>query len=203
MARKSAEVRKNEIVDAVLALADRGGPDRLATGTVAEAVGLTQPALFRHFPTKQAMWGAVVERIRADMELRWRAASAQPVPPLDALRGIVAAQLGLIRDVPAIPSILFSRELHAENPAMRAMFRALMARFHRRLSLLLAEAQKAGEIDRAVDPADLAFLVMTIIQGLTMRWSIADRAFDLVGEGLRLLDVQLAAFAGRRAEALP
>ena len=60
MARKPADERKDEILRAALRLADELGPDRLTTNAVAEAVGLTQPAIFRHFPTKTVLWQAVV-----------------------------------------------------------------------------------------------------------------------------------------------
>ncbi|MEZ5869283.1 MAG: TetR family transcriptional regulator, partial [Defluviimonas denitrificans] len=56
--RKPADLRKAEIVAKVIDLADRIGPDRVTTGAVAKAVGVTQAALFRHFPTKADMWGA-------------------------------------------------------------------------------------------------------------------------------------------------
>ena len=57
--RKSAQERKAEILATALRLADELGPDRLTTAAIAEAVGLTQPGIFRHFPTKQALWQAV------------------------------------------------------------------------------------------------------------------------------------------------
>lgn len=66
--RKPAETRKQEIVDAALRLADSEGPERLSTETVAEAVGLTQPGIFRHFPKKQDLWEAVARRIGTMME---------------------------------------------------------------------------------------------------------------------------------------
>ena len=50
--RKSAEDRKTEIIEALLGLADRIGPDRLTTNDIAREVGVTQAAIFRHFPTK-------------------------------------------------------------------------------------------------------------------------------------------------------
>ena len=49
--RKPAEDRKAEIVATLLALADQIGPDRLTTNDIAREVGLTQAAIFRHFPT--------------------------------------------------------------------------------------------------------------------------------------------------------
>ena len=59
MARKSAEQRRTEIVEATLNLADELGPDRLSVEQVAQRVGITQPAVFRHFSTKKLLWNAV------------------------------------------------------------------------------------------------------------------------------------------------
>jgi hypothetical protein len=117
--------------------------------------------------------------------------------PLGRLRLLVEGQLTLIRDLPAIPAILFSRELHGENRVLRGIFQVLMRRFNRRISKLFRTAQAEG----ALDPSDLGFLVMSIIQGVTLRWSIAGRDFDLI-EGMRLFGLQLRLLGtaeGRRA----
>ena len=56
--RKPAEDRKTDIVEALLRLADQIGPDRLTTNDIAREVGVTQAAIFRHFPTKAELWSA-------------------------------------------------------------------------------------------------------------------------------------------------
>ncbi len=56
MSRKRADDRKSEIVMVALRLADELGPDRLTTNAVAKVVGLSEPGIFRHSPTKQALW---------------------------------------------------------------------------------------------------------------------------------------------------
>src|SRR3546814_19035637 len=60
--RKPAEERKSEIVETALRLADKVGPDRLATGQIAEPVGLTQAALFRHFPQTKDLLAGIAAR---------------------------------------------------------------------------------------------------------------------------------------------
>lgn len=192
--RKPAEERKSEIVEATLRLADKVGPDRLATGQVAEAVGLTQAALFRHFPKKQDLWEAVAARIGEKFQQRWLAIERGPADPLDRLRGIVAAQLKLIQSMPAIPAILFSRELHVENRALRVIFAEFMKNFHLRVERLIAAAQRDGRLRGDIEPRDAAFLVIGLVQGLVLRWSVSGRGFDLPSEGERLLSVQLTTF---------
>lgn len=194
--RKTAARRKAEIIDATLRLADRLGPERLTTEAIAEAVGLTQPGLFRHFAKKQALWEAVAARIGAMMEAGWAEAQTTEGAPLDRLRAVVVAQLNLIQATPAIPAILFSRELHARNEGLREAFFGLMGRFHRLLSELAEAARASGELRRELEPQDAAFLILGLVQGLVVRWSLSGHAFDLTEEGRRLLDLQLSGLVG-------
>lgn len=189
--RKPAEIRKQEIVEAALRLADSQGPDRLTTETVAEAVGLTQPGIFRHFPKKQDLWEAVARRIGAMMESRWKAVHGEGVSPVEEIQALVEAQLRLIQGTPAIPAILFSRELHARNEGLRTIFHTLLTLFHQMIADRASQARDAGALRADVDPQDAAFLIIALIQGLVVRWSISGRSFDLPAEGARLAQRQL------------
>ncbi len=193
--RKTAETRKTEIIEAALRLSDKLGPERLTTEAVADAVGLTQPGIFRHFPKKQALWEAVAAHIGAMMETRWNKAESRDAGPLDQLRALIGAQLQLIQSVPAIPAILFSRELHTKNKGLRQAFFGLLSRFHQVIAERAGRAREAGELRDDLDPDDVAFLVIGLVQGLAVRWSISGRGFDLVEEGKRLLEVQLGGLA--------
>lgn len=189
--RKPAQDRKAEIVAACLDLADRVGPDRMTTNDVARAVGLTQPGIFRHFPTKGALWLAVAEHIAACLTAAWKDAMDNGSGPTDRLTALVLAQLRQIESTPALPAILFSRELHVDNPSLREAFRTLLSTFHRHLVAALSELQRNGELRSDLDPEDAAVFLTSLIQGLAIRWSLGARSFGLAGEGERLLKVQL------------
>lgn len=189
--RKTAEARKAEIIDATLRLAARLGPDSLTTQAIADEVGLTQPGLFRHYPKKQDLWLAVATCIEDMMEKRWQKILDSDDPPLARVRAIILAQLGLIQSTPAIPAILFSRELHSQNRGLRTAFFRLMSAFHGHISDLMAAAGSLGELRPELDCDDAAYLLIGLVQGLAMRWSISDRSFGLCNEGERLLALQL------------
>lgn len=201
--RKSAEDRKAEIVDAALQLADKLGPESLTTEAIAKAVGLSQPGVFRHFAKKQALWAAVAARIGETMEARWSKTRALGATPVGRLRALIETQLRLIQSTPAIPAILFSRELHAKNKVLRLAFMDLMGRFHREIAEAVAQASELGELRDDLEPNDMAYLIIGLVQGLAVRWSISARGFDLTEEGLRLLDLQLSGFAPARPRARP
>lgn len=189
--RQSAEDRKAQIVTEMLRLADEIGPDRLSTTDVARAVGLSQPAIFRHFPTKSALWLAVAEDIAARLRDDW-ATATQAVTPEARLKALIGAQLTAIAQTPALPSILFSRELQVDNPALRDVFRRLLGTFQSHLVSAIGDQQTAGHLHHDVEPEDIAILLTALVQGVAIRWTLGARGFPLVQEGLRLFDVQLA-----------
>lgn len=72
--RLSTEERQDEIVKAAVELAGAHGIDNVTTQEIAEVVGVTQGAIFRHFPTKDTIWVAVVHWIRGRLIAQWQCA---------------------------------------------------------------------------------------------------------------------------------
>lgn len=194
MSRKSADQRKGEIVATTLRLADELGPDRLTTQAIADAVGLTQAAIFRHFPTKQVLWRAVAAALAEMMTTAWLTELAGNTEPEQRLIALIRVQLRQIEANPAIPAILHSQELQTENTELRRSFLALMIRFQGLLVAELSSARAAGTMRLDIEPEDCAVLLISLVQGLAIRWSLSSRPFGLEAEGARLLGEQLRLF---------
>jgi AcrR family transcriptional regulator len=73
--RKTAEERREEILEAALTEFARHGYEGASTDTIARTVGISQPYLFRLFRTKKGLYLASAERCLADTYERFRAAS--------------------------------------------------------------------------------------------------------------------------------
>lgn len=178
----------------MLRLADELGPDRLTTGAVAQAVGLTQPGIFRHFPTKQDLWLAVFAHIAVTSAAAWDVALTQNGDPLARVNALLRAQLRQIAANPAIPAILHSRELHVENEALRAQVVGLMGQFQGHLTAALKAGQADGVFRADLAPKDAVVLLVSLVQGLAIRWSLGQRAFSIEDEGGRLIACQIDLF---------
>lgn len=211
--RKPAADRKADIVAATLVLADRIGPDRLTTNDVAREVGVTQAAIFRHFPTKAELWAAVGEALSLRLTRAWDEAlaahaapdaaplSPPPSTPHARLRALIGTQLRQIEASPALPAILHSRELGVDNAALRNSCANLVQRFHGHLVANLRALSESGALRRDLPAEDAATLLVSLVQGVAIRWTLGARNFSLPDEGLRLFDLQLALFT--RDEAGP
>ena len=83
--RLPAEERQEEIIKAAVELAGEQGVDDVTTQDMANAVGITQGAIFRHFPTKDMIWLAVVHWVRGRLMSVVDMAADQGSDPLDSL----------------------------------------------------------------------------------------------------------------------
>ncbi len=191
--RRTASDRKRQIIAAAISLSDRVGPDRLTTQMIAKEIGLSQPGVFRHFPKKDLIWQAVAKHLGDEMAQVWGEAGKDK-DPVERIRKITAAHLNLIEQTPALPGILFSRELHIENPALRKAFFKTMNIFLELLRCTVEQAKKNGQFKKNLPAADAAFLIIGLIQSLAMRWSLSGRSFCLHEQGAHLLTLQLEGF---------
>ena len=94
---------------------------------------------------------------------------------------------------------MFSRELHAENDASRRTLHQLVQRLQDLVAEAVREGQAQGTLRAGVAPTDAAFLIISVFQGVTLRWSISGRSFNLAREGDRMVELVLAGLARERA----
>ncbi|WP_435099414.1 TetR/AcrR family transcriptional regulator [Arhodomonas sp. AD133] len=188
-----SERRRREVVETMLDMAASHGPDRVTTRLIAQRLGVSEPALYRHFPDgKPGMWQALAGVVSERMKAAWRSALATaPVSAPERLRALVTCQLDLIAATPALPAILFSRTLHRDNAALRTGIAAVAARFHARLEQIVEDGRRKGELREDLDADAVAWLLISVVQGTAIRWSLSDRGFDLEREGARVLDTAL------------
>ena len=186
--RKSAADRRAEIVETAIRLSAEIGPDRVTTQHLADEVGVTQPAIFRHFATKGDIWLAVGDHIVRQMNgLPHNGTEADAADPHDELQRIIGHHFVHISEQPAIPAILYSRELQADNDALRAKFSEVLDRRRTAIAGLIREGQARGVHRSDLVAEDAAQLVAEAVQGLSMRWLLDGCVDDLADTGPRVL----------------
>ena len=76
--------RREEILDVALELLERGGVEALTMRSIADAVGMRAPSLYKHVPDKQSLEAGLIARgLTAQAEMFERAVRKRP--PLPAL----------------------------------------------------------------------------------------------------------------------
>jgi TetR/AcrR family transcriptional regulator len=196
--RLPAEARQLEIVRAVLALAAENSPDAITTQAIAQQMGLTQGAVFRHFATREAIWLAVVDWVEQNLGDAIAAAIAEARDPVDGLQRLFEAHVAFIAAHPSAPRLIFNElQKPADNPVKQRV-RGLLERYRQRVAELLARAKTQALVDPALDEAAAATLFVGTVQGLVVQTLLAGDPRTLQPAARRLLPLYLRGIGARQ-----
>ncbi len=163
--RKPAEARRREIADAALKVVAEQGLGRFTALAIASELGLSDAALFRHFPTKEAIVLAAVDRVG---EILFEGFPPKGADPIERLGRFFQRRVAIIRENPGVARLVTSDELvHAAPPqgGQRVMeFRRRSVSFVR---ACLAEAHAERLLADGIGPEEAAVLVLGAILALT------------------------------------
>ena len=164
-----ADERRAVTVETVVALAAEQNPSDITTAAIAQRMGLTQGALFRHFPSKDAIVQAVIEWVSERLLARVDAAAARAASPLGALEAMFTAHIAFVAEHPGVPRMIFG-ELQRDRASIpKQMVQTLIRRYRERLKRILVDGIACGELDAAIDTDAAAVLFVGTIQGLVMQ----------------------------------
>jgi AcrR family transcriptional regulator/uncharacterized protein (DUF2249 family) len=201
--RLSSEDRRAQVVRAALRLLGEVPLEKLTTRLVAREVGTSQPALFRHFRSRDALLVAVVEEARSSMG-RLAGRTLELDDPLVALKALVHGLFEFVAEHPGLPRLLFHDVTgHGEAPYHRPL-RLMVSMQAALVGQLVRTAQERGAVHPAADPERAAFLLTALIQGVLARWQHGGRESDLrrdAADLIALWSAGVAAGAPARAEA--
>jgi AcrR family transcriptional regulator len=151
--RKPSAERREEVVRAVLRIIGQQGLTSLTTTRIAEEVGVTSGALFRHFASLAEM----VEGTFPDPAL----------PPVERLLELARRRIRLLRAEPGLAWLLRSEQVYLTLPAEALEpLRGLAVRSRRVLLESLREGAARGLIRGDLDPELLLVPVMGTIHAL-------------------------------------
>ncbi len=168
-----ADQRRAVTVEAVVKLAAEQNPNDITTAAIAKHMNLTQGALFRHFPNKEAIWQAVMEWVAERLLARVDKAAGAASSPLAALEAVFLAHIDFVRKHPGVPRMLFGELQKAADSAPKRMARTLIRKYSERVAGLIEKGKAEGQIDPQVDTPAAATLFIGTIQGLVMQSLLA------------------------------
>lgn len=190
--------RQREIVAAVLSLACERGPDSITTQAIADRIGVTQGAVFRHFPNKEAIWLAVFSWVRESLGAAIDAALARARSPLAQIEQAFLAHVAFVAANPGVPRALYHELQYPGTSPVRTQVAKMIAAYRKRLSLLFTQAKAARELPADLDPTLAAVLFLGAVQGLVIQSALDADGVAMMKRARRLLPLLLQGYRGRR-----
>jgi AcrR family transcriptional regulator len=176
--RKDAAANRERVLDAATELVRRDG-EKVPMAQIAEHAGVGVGTVYRHFPTREDLLGALVHRSFGLALDNARAAAAHPGTALEGVRLFFLATLRdrerFVLPLHGGPRV-FTRATRERQAAVRAVLRGLLER-----------GQAVGELRADLTPEDVILATSLLSRPLpgTGNWErLARRQIELMIHGL-------------------
>lgn len=180
--RLPTEERQAEIVAAALNLAREKSPVTITTSDLAAAIGVTQGAVFKHFPTKDAIWLAAMKWVREELLQQLDEAAGAATSATQALEAVFRAHVAFVIAHPGAPRIIFHELQQPADSPVKQEVRALLQAYRQRLLGLFKAGVKTGQLPAGLDQEAAATLFVGIVQGLVMQSMLSGKPAAMKGQ---------------------
>ncbi len=170
MAAEERPSRRQQILEALARELESNPGARITTAHLAHAVGVSEAALYRHFPSKAKMFEALIGFAEESVfGLVGRILNDEK----DALRrceNIMRVLLGFSARNPGITRVLVGDALVGENERLRQRVGQFFNRMETQLKQVLREGEAAGEVRSRVPAGAAAGLLLAVVEGKMARF---------------------------------
>ena len=157
--------RKAQILQALAGMLESNNGKRITTAKLAEEVGVSEAALYRHFPSKARMFEGLIEFIEETIFSRINKIMAEEKDAANRCQLILHLMLGFAEKNPGITRILNCDALTGEQERLRERVAQLFDRIEVQLKQILRERKLREGKNVSVDESVLANVLVCFVDG--------------------------------------
>ncbi len=163
--------RRQQILEALARELETSPGSRITTARLAEAVGVSEAALYRHFPSKAKMFEALIEFAEDSVFGLITRILNEDRDVVQRCEKILLLLLGFAARNPGITRVLLGDALVGENERLQSR----VGQFFNRLETQLKQVLREGEAATGVRPAGsvqvLANLLLAVAEGKMVQFT--------------------------------
>jgi len=166
--RRSAQQRRRLILQSAQAVFAASTYAKVGTADLAKAAGISEPALYRYFPSKKELFISTIKDSGARLLEIWERLAMEVVNPVDVMWAIGLGYSDHLRSRSPVMKVLFQAISEADDPDIRSALHENFAAFIRFLEENIEEAKRRGLIRQDVDTTVAAWQFMAMGVGLDL-----------------------------------
>ena len=157
--------RKDQILQAVARMLETSPGERITTAALAKEVGVSEAALYRHFPSKARMFEGLIKFIEETLFLRISRILNEETNAEVRCHKILTLLLTFSDKNPGMTRLLTGDALAGETARLRVRIVQFYSRLESQLKQILREAQIRENLKATVSPTALANLLLASVEG--------------------------------------
>jgi len=157
--------RRQQILEALAQMLEEHPGDRITTARLARQVGVSEAALYRHFPSKARMFEGLIAFIEDTLFQRIGLILQEETQATARCEKMLFLLLTFAERNPGISRLITGDALAGETGRLRQRVSQLLERFETQLRQVIREAELREGLRPVLSPAEAANLLLSSAEG--------------------------------------
>lgn len=176
--------RQIEIIEAATRRIDRYGIQNLTIKNLAADIKVTEPALYRHFKSKNDILMSLLNYFIARMEKRISSLSVNSQKsPYENLIDLFNFQLKTFTERPAVVSVIFAENIFHFDEGLSIKVAQILDLMQGYVEQNILNGQSNGDFNTEIQSSTLATILLGGIRLTVLKWKLSGNKTDLIKDG--------------------
>ena len=179
MTRQKTLVRRHQIIEAARNLIAAKGMDGVTIDAIAEEVGLTEGAIYRHFASKHQILSLLVDHIERNLLDTVESAQTEGASAVASLEHILEAHLSDVEGHRAVSFVVIAEAMGFDGTTLAPKVSLMFTRYLELIQAVLDRGIREGSIRPDINVNAAATTFFGLIQGTATLWALNGYAGQL------------------------
>jgi len=192
---KDLSVRQKQIIDISIKIISERGIQDLTMKNLSGKLGITEPAIYRHFESKQKILIAVLDSFKHQNKLINENIQNEGETAFQHLQRSIEMIIKKFIKNPAMSAVIFSEEIFQNQSELSELVKNIMNSTITFFTKILENGQKDGSIRTDIGKDELSVIVMGSIRHIVIVWRLSGFKIDLnnnAGKLIKTLEKMIA-----------
>ncbi|MGB1238295.1 MAG: nucleoid occlusion factor SlmA [Pseudomonadales bacterium] len=157
--------RREQILQCLVLMLQNNPGSRITTAALAKSVGVSEAALYRHFPSKAKMFDGLIDFIEETIFSRINMITKSDAPSARQCEQVLILVLTFVERNPGMARILTGDALSGETDRLRQSINQFFERLETQLKQVLREAEVKEGLRTQASAGVSANLMVAVIEG--------------------------------------
>jgi AcrR family transcriptional regulator len=178
--------RQKQIINVSMQLIADKGIQSLTIKNISKNVGISEPAIYRHFDSKTEILLSILEMFIENNKKIFTDKIAENESIETVINILFDNFIKTFSEYPTLISIVFSEEIFRNDVVFKEKTKAIIENNYNIITGIIKNLQQKGQISKDFDPKSLTTVILGSLRLCIKRWQMFNYDFDLKTEGNKL-----------------
>ena len=189
MTRLPAAKRREQLLDTAVQLFAEKGYTGATTAQLAQAAGVTEPIIYRHFESKRDLFIAVIDRTSEQVTQTWERQLRNARDPAQRLRRLIGANPMVSDRGRGFYRVIIQAMMEIEDPGILSAIQRHITALHGFVSREVSAAQEEGRVSKYYSPEITAWTLLHLGLGYGILEPLGIPGHAMDSRGVRVRDL--------------